>query len=394
MKTMLSFADLNVENKRVLIREDFNVPMENGQILNDTRIVAALPTFRLALQQKAQVIVMAHLGRPTEGQWNAELSLQPVSDRLSQLLNYPVRFEKNWLDTPLNPSTQEIVFCENTRFLIGEKQNAETLARKMAALCDCFVMDAFAVSHRAEASTVGVAQYAPVAVAGPLLLQELAALKAVLETAQHPVVAIVGGAKVSTKLSVLKSLLTKVDVLIVGGGIANTFLAAKGYAVGSSLVEKDFIEDANMLMAEALAQGKTIWLPQDVRVATTFEATATARISTVESIANNEMILDIGPQSEQNLVKYIQTAGTILWNGPLGVFEFPAFAEGTRALAAAVAASSAYSVAGGGDTLYAIEQFGITEQISYLSTGGGAFLAFIEGKTLPGVKILQDRAKN
>ena len=390
---MLSFSDLNVENQRVLIREDFNVPREGGRILNEARILAALPTLRMALRKKAKIILISHLGRPTEGQWDASLSLEPVADRLSQLLNFPVRFVKEWLDKPLNPSVDEIVFCENTRFLEGEKRNAEGLAKRMAALCDCFVMDAFAVAHRAEASTVGVAQYAPVAVAGPLLVQELEALGAVVEQAKHPVVAIVGGSKVSTKLDVLKALLTKVDVLVLGGGIANTFLAAKGYPIGRSLVEMDFLEEAKTLMAEATAQHKMIWLPQDVRVSTTFDASAQARVSSLDAVTKEEMILDIGPNSEKDLAKCIRTAGTILWNGPVGVFEFPAFAEGTRALAEAVAASEAYSVAGGGDTLHAIEQFGIEEGLSYISTGGGAFLEFIEGKTLPGVKVLQDRAE-
>lgn len=389
---MLSFSELNVENQRVLIREDFNVPMQDGKIVNEARILASLPTLRMALRKKAKIIVMSHLGRPTEGQWDASFSLEPVAIRLSELLNFPVRFEKNWLDQPLNPTVDEIVFCENTRFLDGEKRNAPGLSKRIAALCDCFVMDAFAVAHRAEASTVGVAEYAPVAAAGPLLIQELEAIAAVLEQPKHPVMAIVGGSKVSTKLGVLKALLAKVDVLIVGGGIANTFLAAQGVPIGRSLVELDFLEEAQQLLVEAQAQHKIIWVPQDVRVSTAFEADAAARVSDLKSVLATEMILDIGPKSEMDLAKLILTAGTILWNGPMGVFEFPAFASGTQALSEAIAASAAYSVAGGGDTIHAIEQFSIEEKVSYISTGGGAFLELVEGKVLPGVQVLQERA--
>ena len=387
--TICAFSDSVVADRRVLIREDFNVPLNaDGTIAHEARIVAALPTMRMALEKNAHVMVMSHLGRPEEGHWQAEFSLAPVAKRLEALLKVPVIFEKEWLGKELNWPKGSILFCENTRFCVGEKKNDPHLARAMAALCDVFVMDAFAVAHRAEASTVGVATFSKEVYAGPLLAKELSALSRVLEKPKAPVVAIVGGSKVSTKLGVLKALLEKVDVLILGGGIANTFLLAEGHAIGASLAEADFVTEAQQLLRAAKEAGKRIWLPMDVRVATTFDASAMARVAGLNDIASQEMILDIGPQSEHQLLQVIQQAQTILWNGPLGVFEFPAFASGTRALAEAIGESNAYTVAGGGDTLSAIDMFGITEKISYISTGGGAFLELVEGKLLPGIKEL------
>jgi phosphoglycerate kinase len=392
---MLQFSQLSVENQRVVIREDFNVPMQDGHITHDARLVAAIPTIQMALQKKARIILLSHLGRPEEGRYQVEFSLKPVAQRLAELLKHPVRFEPS-LQFEVAP--QEIVLCENTRFLEGEKKNDPILAKKWAALGDVFVMDAFAVAHRAEASTVGIAQYAKIACAGPLLMKELHALEAVLKNPKHPVVAIVGGSKVSTKIELLESLLDKVDVLILGGGIANTFLAAKGCMMGTSLLEKDWIEKAKELLVKSVEQQKTIWLPTDARVTTKFSPEASAQIFSLQPdrpvMSSTDMMLDIGPESEKSLQAIIATAGTVLWNGPLGVFEFPAFAHGTQVLAEAIAASSAYSLAGGGDTLSAISQFGVTERISYVSTGGGALLEFLEGKVLPGIQVLEERENN
>jgi len=381
-------TDLNLQNKRVLIREDFNVPLQNGKITSDARIRAALPTIKYALNAGASVILLSHLGRPTEGTPCAEYSLAPVAGCLAELLNKPVQFVADW-SQGISLAPGEVALCENVRFLPGEKSNDPTLAKKLAALGDVFVMDAFATAHRAEASTVGVAQYAPEACAGLLLSAELTALEQALQNPTRPMIAIIGGSKVSTKLTVLTTLLNKVNQLIVGGGIANTFLAAKGYAVGKSLYEPDLVTQAQQLLMVAQQNNTEILLPLDVVVATEFSATAKATIKKVSDVTENEMILDIGPQTAQLYAAALQKAGTILWNGPVGVFEFASFAAGTKALALAIAESPAFSIAGGGDTLAAIEQFAIADKISYISTGGGAFLEFVEGKELPAVKVLQ-----
>jgi phosphoglycerate kinase len=388
----LRMQDLDLKHKRVLIREDFNVPIENGIIQNDARIRAALNTIQQAIEAKAALILISHLGRPTEGVRSKEFSLKPVAHHLSQLLGQPVRFVEQWLEG-VDVAPGEVVLCENVRFNPGEENNDPVLAKKMAALCDIFIMDAFGTAHRAQASTVGVAQFAPIAAAGPLLCSELEALSKVLIAPKRPVVAIVGGSKVSTKLAILESLTKVVDVLIVGGGIANTFIAASGYAVGSSLVETSFIPIAQKLMQ----QKHVDWvIPSDVVVATEISNTAHTHIVEVNQniIAPDEKILDVGPQTIQRYQACLAKAGTVLWNGPVGVFEYLPFEAGTIALAKAIAASSAYSVAGGGDTLAAIDKYKVTDNISYISTGGGAFLEALEGKTLPAVKILEERNKN
>jgi phosphoglycerate kinase len=388
---ILKISDVNLQNKRVLIREDFNVPLEDGVITSDARLRAALPTIEYALKQDARVILISHLGRPIEGHYQAEFSLKPVAERLSQLLSRPVRFANDWINGVL-VEKGEVVLCENVRMQIGEKKNDVALAKKLATLSDVFVMDAFATAHRAEASTVGVAQYAPIACAGFLLSAELTALKKALENPVCPLVAIVGGSKVSTKLAVLDHLLNKVNQLIVGGGIANTFLAAKGYPVGQSLYEADFIEEAKRLLNSAKERHVEILLPIDVAVTEIFSAEAEATIKSVQEVMPCDRILDIGPKTAHVYTAVLQAAGTVLWNGPVGVFEFPAFAAGTKATALAIAESPAFSIAGGGDTIAAIEKYGITDKIDYISTGGGAFLEFVEGKKLPAVTILQERA--
>ncbi len=389
--TIQYMQDLDLQDKRVLIREDLNVPLdENLHITSDARIRAALPTLELALKKGAAVLVMSHLGRPTEGTYEEQFSLAPVAKRLGELLNQPVRLEKNYLQgVAIKPG--EVVLCENVRFNVGEKKDSDELAKQMAALCDVFVMDAFATAHRAEASTHGIAKFAKVACAGPLLQAELEALGKALENPKRPVLAIVGGSKVSTKLTVLETLLTKVEQLIVGGGIANTFLAAQGYAVGKSLYEPDLIEAARKLFSKAEEQGSRIPLPVDVVVAKEFSATATATIKNVTDISVDDMILDIGPVTAKNYAQIIAQAGTVVWNGPVGVFEFDAFAKGTQIVAQAIAESSAFSIAGGGDTLAAIDKYNIADKLSYISTGGGAFLEFLEGKTLPAVEVLSRR---
>jgi phosphoglycerate kinase len=374
--------DIPLHQKRVMIREDFNVPVENGVVTSDIRIQAALPTIQLALKQQAAVILLSHLGRPTEGQYEAQYSLAPVAQRLSELLGQPVRLEKTWLDG-INIQPGEVVLCENVRFNPGENADDATLAKKMAALCDVFVMDAFATAHRAQASTHGVAKFAPIACAGPLLAAEIAALQKVMAHPARPLLAIVGGSKVSTKLDVLNSLKNIADKIIVGGGIANTFLAAAGFPVGKSLYEADLVDTAKTLLTTT-----DIPLPIDVVTAKTFAADAKAEIKAVNAVADDDMILDIGPQTSRLYADIIANSKTILWNGPVGVFEFPAFAAGTQAVAQAIAESDAFSVAGGGDTLAAIEKFNLESKISYISTGGGAFLEYVEGKTLPAVKAL------
>jgi phosphoglycerate kinase len=388
---VLEMAKLDLAGKRVLIREDLNVPVKDGEVTSDARIRAALPTIRMALEKGARVMLLSHLGRPEEGKFDPAQSLQPVATRLSELLGQKVPLVKDWLDgVAVEPGA--VVLCENVRFNKGEKKDDEQLARRMAALCDVFVMDAFGTAHRAEASTHGVARFAAVACAGPLLVGELAALELALEKPKRPLVAIVAGSKVSTKLTILEALLEKVDRLIVGGGIANTFLAATGVNVGKSLCEKDMLDTCRTLLARARERGAEIPLPTDVVVATEFAATAHADVRPVNEVAAGELILDIGPDTAERLADVIASAGTVIWNGPVGVFEFDQFGEGTRVIANAIASSKAFSLAGGGDTLAAIEKYGVEEGISYISTGGGAFLEFVEGKRLPAVAALEERA--
>ena len=389
--TVLRMTDLDLRDKRVLIREDLNVPVEDGVISSDARIRAAVPSLRAAVSAGARVIVMSHLGRPKEGEFSAEDSLAPVAVRLGELLGRSVRLQRDWLDG-VECAPGEVVLCENVRFNKGEKKDDEVLARRMAALCDVFVMDAFGTAHRAEASTHGVARFAPIACAGPLLVGELDALSRALARPARPLVAIVAGSKVSTKLTVLESLLGKVDKLIVGGGIANTFLAANGIAVGKSLHEPDMLDTARALLEQAVARGAEIPLPTDVVVAEEFSPTAVATVRPVGEVRPHELILDIGPQTAARFAGLLAGAGTILWNGPVGVFEFDQFGGGTETLAKAIAASPAFSLAGGGDTLAAIEKYGVAGGISYISTGGGAYLEFVEGKTLPAVAMLESRA--
>jgi phosphoglycerate kinase len=388
---IIKMTGLDLKDKRVLIREDLNVPITDGEVGSDARIRASLPTIQAALDAKARVMLMSHLGRPEEGKFAQEFSLAPVARRLTQLLGLPTPLKRDWLDG-IGVAPGEVVLLENVRFNKGEKKNDEQLSRKMAALCDVYVMDAFGTAHRAEASTHGVAKYAPVACAGPLLVSELTALETALENPARPLLAIVGGSKVSTKLTVLESLLSKVDQLIVGGGIANTFLAAQGYNVGKSLHEPEMLDICRRLMEQSKSRGIVIPMPTDVVVATEFSAVAEADVKRVGAVASNEMILDIGPDSAEQLSKLIAEAGTVLWNGPVGVFEFDQFGEGTRTLANAIARSKAFSLAGGGDTLAAIEKYGVEDSISYISTGGGAFLEFVEGKKLPAVDVLERRA--
>ncbi|GGG03371.1 MULTISPECIES: phosphoglycerate kinase [Cysteiniphilum] len=388
----LSITDVPLKGKKVLMRVDFNVPVKDGKVTSFVRIDAALPTIKYALNQGASVILMSHLGRPEEGEYNEEYSLKPVAECLTQKLGQSVNLIKDYL-SGVNVNAGDVVICENVRFNKGEKKSDDALSRKLASLCDVFVMDAFATAHRAQASTYGVAKYAPVACAGLLLTEELNALKAVLKNPQKPLAAIVGGSKVSTKLTVLENLIDQVDQLIVGGGIANTFLVAAGFNVGKSLIEADLVDTARALIDKARAKGADIPLPIDVRVAKSFSEEAKAEIKTIESIEPDDMILDIGPLTEVKLAATIAKAKTILWNGPVGVFEFPEFEAGTKAIAKAIADSDAFSVAGGGDTIAAIEKFNIKDKVSYISTAGGAFLEFIEGKTLPGVEVLCERAQ-
>jgi len=386
--TVKLMADLDLRGKRVLIREDLNVPVKDGRVTSDARLLAALPTIRLALDGGARLLVMSHLGRPKAGaseEENAPFSLAPVAARLSELLGRPVPLVRDWLDG-VEIAPGEMALAENVRFVKGEKQDDEALSRRMAALCDVYVMDAFATAHRAEASTHGVARFAPLACAGPLLAAELDALGKALAKPARPLVAIVGGSKVSTKLTVLDTLCAKVDRLIVGGGIANTFLAAAGLPIGKSLAEADLVDEARRLM------GKTdIPLPEDVVVATALGEDAVATVKDVNAVGAEDMILDIGPRTAARFAKLLSEAGTILWNGPVGVFEIEQFAAGTRVIAQAVADSAAFSLAGGGDTLAALEKFGVGDRVSYVSTGGGAFLEYVEGKELPAVAMLESR---
>ncbi|UCG73147.1 MAG: phosphoglycerate kinase [Chromatiales bacterium] len=388
--TLLRMQDLELAGKRVLIREDLNVPLKDGQVASDTRIRAALPTIRAARDAGAAVLVMSHLGRPKEGDYDPALSLEPVAGHISELLGSPVWLAKDWLDG-VDVVPGEVVLCENVRFNVGEKSDDETLARRMAALCDIYVMDAFGTAHRAQASTHGVGLHAPVACAGPLLVGELEALGRALKDPARPVVAIVGGSKVSTKLTVLKTLAERVDQLIVGGGIANTFIAAAGHDIGQSLCEPDLVPEAQALMAEAPGRAR-IPVPEDVVVAPEVSPSAPATQRNVAEVRGDELILDIGPRTADQYAALVAQAGTIVWNGPVGVFEIDQFGDGTRRLAQAVADSDAFSIAGGGDTLAALEKYGLTERVSYISTGGGAFLEFLEGKTLPAVAMLESRA--
>ncbi len=386
--SVIKMSELELSGKRVLIREDLNVPLADGEISSDVRIRAALPTIRAALEANAAIMLMSHLGRPTEGEADAAFSLQPIAAHLSHLLGMDVQLQTDWIDgVDLEPG--QVVLLENVRFLEGEKACDEDLSRRMASLCDVFVMDAFATAHRAQASTYGVARYAPIACAGPLLAAELDALSKALDQPARPMVAIVGGSKVSTKLTVLDSLADIVDQLIVGGGIANTFIAAAGHDVGWSLFEADMVDTARQLAADDRV---AIPVPVDVVTAKEFSAEATPEIKSVDQVAPDDFILDIGPETAQLFAEILGTAGTIIWNGPVGVFEFDKFGEGTKALAEAIADSPAFSVAGGGDTLAAIGKYGVAENISYISTGGGAFLEFVEGKKLPAVAILEERA--
>jgi phosphoglycerate kinase len=384
-------SDLDLRGKRVLIREDLNVPVQAGKVSSDARIRASLPTIQAAKDAGARVLVMSHLGRPEEGVYDEEFSLAPVARRMGELLGFKVRFEKDWLDG-VECADGEVVLLENVRFNKGEKRDSDDLARRMAALCDVYVMDAFGTAHRAEASTHGVARHAKVACAGPLLMNELIALETALEKPKRPLIAIVAGSKVSSKLTVLESLLGKVDRLIVGGGIANTFLAAQGFNIGKSLAETEMIDIAKGLLKLARERSADIPLPTDVVVAGEFAATAEADVKPVDAVAADEMILDIGPDTAERFAQLLNDAGTIVWNGPVGVFEFDQFGEGTRVIAQAIARSPAFSIAGGGDTLAAIEKYRVESDISYISTGGGAFLEFLEGKKLPAVAILEERA--
>lgn len=389
--TIIRMTDLDLSGKRVLIREDLNVPIDNGQITSEQRITAALPTLKMALERGAAVMVISHLGRPEEGVWSEEHSLQPVAKRLSELLHVPVPLVRDW-SNGVQVEPGQIVLLENCRMNVGESKDDEALARKYAALCDVFVMDAFGTAHRAQASTHGVIKFAPIAAGGPLLMAELDALHKALAAPARPLLAIVAGSKVSTKLGVLSSLVSKVDQLIVGGGIANTFLAAAGYNVGKSLCETDLLDTARRIVADAKARGAEIPLPTDVVVAKQFLPEAPAAVKKVDAVDADDLILDIGPDTAAAYAARIAKAGTVVWNGPVGVFEFEAFSKGTEAVARAIAASSAFSIAGGGDTLAAVDKYRIADRISYISTGGGAFLEFLEGKTLPAVAALEARA--
>lgn len=389
---VLRMADVDLAGKRVLIREDLNVPVKDGRVSSDTRIRACLETIRAATARGARVMLMSHLGRPTEGEPERKYSLAPVADHLAGLLGSPVRLAEGWLDG-VDVAPGEVVLCENVRFNVGESSDDESLAQRMARLCDVFVMDAFGTAHRAQASTHGVARFAPIACAGPLLTAELDALERALANPARPMLAVVGGSKVSSKLTVLESLSGVVDQLIVGGGIANTFIAAAGLPIGKSLCEPDLLDEARRLTAQARERGGEIPIPEDVVVAPAFTEDAPATVRAVADVQPDDLILDIGPRTAALYAGIIGAARTVLWNGPVGVFEFPQFAAGTRTVAEAIAASEAFSLAGGGDTLAAIEQFGIADRVSYISTGGGAFLEFVEGKTLPAVAILEQRAR-
>ncbi len=390
--SILRMTHLELAGKRVLIREDLNVPVHEGRVTSDQRIVAALPTLKLALGQGAAVMVMSHLGRPTEGHWTAHDSLAPVAARLSDLLGRPVPLVRDWLDG-VDVQPGEIVLLENCRMNVGEAKDDSALAQRYARLCEIFVMDAFGTAHRAQASTHGVIHRAHIACGGPLLMAELDALGKALEHPKRPLLAIVAGSKVSTKLTLLQNLVGKVDQLIVGGGIANTFIAAAGLPIGKSLVERDLVGVAKQIIIDAKARGAEVPIPMDVVVAPEFKADAPATVKKVEDVAAADMILDIGPRTAEQYTALIAKAGTVVWNGPVGVFEFDAFGKGTETVARAIAASPAFSIAGGGDTLAAVEKYKVENEISYISTGGGAFLEFLEGKELPAVTALLARGR-
>jgi len=388
--SIVRMTDLDLAGKRVLIRQDLNVPIEEGRITSEQRITASVPTLKLALEKGAAVLVTSHLGRPKEGVWSEADSLAPVAQRLSELLGQEVKLVKDWVDG-VDVAPGQIVLLENCRMNVGEGKDDEALSKKYAALCDVFVMDAFGTAHRAQASTHGVIRQAKVAAGGPLLMAELDALAKALQQPARPLLAIVAGSKVSTKLELLSNLVSKVDQLIVGGGIANTFIAALGHKVGKSLYEADLIDTAKQIMADAKARGADIPVPVDVVVAPAFAADAPATVKAVDAVGDDDLILDIGPQTAARYALLIADAGTVVWNGPVGVFEFDAFGGGTETLARAIANSKAFSIAGGGDTLAAVDMYNIAEQVSYISTGGGAFLEFLEGKTLPAVAALEAR---
>ncbi len=390
--SVIKMTDLNLKGKRVLIRSDLNVPVKDGKVTSDARITASMATINFALKAGARVMVTSHLGRPEEGVYSEENSLKPVADVIAAKLGKPVRLIKDWVDGGFEVAEGELVLLENCRFNKGEKKSTEETSKKYAALCDVFVMDAFGTAHRAEASTHGVAKYAPIACAGILLTEELEALTKALLNPARPMVAIVGGSKVSTKLTVLESLSEKCEQLVVGGGIANTFLKAAGHNVGKSLCENDLVPTAQALMKKMTARGATIPIAKDVVVGKKFDANEPAILKDAGAVADDDMIFDIGPKSAQEIVDIIMKAGTVVWNGPVGVFEFDQFGEGTKAIAMAIANTKAFTLAGGGDTIAAIQKYDIFDKISYISTAGGAFLEFLEGKTLPAVEILEQRA--
>jgi phosphoglycerate kinase len=391
--SVIKMTDLDLAGKRVLIRQDLNVPLKDGKVSSDKRIRASLPTIEHAMNAGAKVMIMSHLGRPTEGEPADEFSLQPVADHMSGLLGKDVKLVKDYLGQTIDMNDGDVVLLENVRFNAGEKKDDETLSKQYAALCDVYVMDAFGTAHRAQASTHGAGKFAPVACAGPLLAGELDALGKALDNPARPMVAIVGGSKVSTKLTVLESLSKVVDELIVGGGIANTFIAAAGHNVGKSLYEEDLIDTCKKLSADAQARGGDIPVPTDVVCGKEFSESAAAELKNVADVADDDMIFDIGPDSAAELAEILKKAGTIVWNGPVGVFEFDQFGEGTKAISLAIAESDAFSIAGGGDTLAAVDKYNIADKVSYISTGGGAFLEFLEGKKLPAVVMLEERAK-
>lgn len=388
---MKLLTELPLSGQRVLIRQDLNVPLDGGEITSDKRIRASLPTLQYAVEAGARVMIMSHLGRPKEGKPDKAASLQPVATRLSELLGQPVRLVSDYLENPVTLEDGEVVLLENVRFNVGEKDDAEDLSQQYASLCDVYAMDAFGTAHREQASTHGVGLHAPIACAGPLLAKELDALGSALENPKRPLVAIVGGSKVSTKLTVLETLSNKVDQLIVGGGIANTFIAASGHSVGDSLYEPDLIDNAVTLMNSAKERDAAIPVPVDVVCAEQLKPDAQTHIRDASDIKKDDMVLDIGPKTSEQYAEIIKSAGTIVWNGPVGVFEIDVFGEGTKSLSLAIAESSAFSIAGGGDTLAAVEKYGIEDKVSYISTGGGAFLEFLEGKTLPAVAMLNSR---
>ena len=392
--SVIKMTDLDLSGKRVLIREDLNVPVKDGKVTSDKRIRASMPTIKHCIDAGAKVMLMSHLGRPTEGEPAEEFSLKPVAEYLTESLGQEVALVKDYLEKAPELENGQVVLLENVRFNKGEKANDEELSKKYASLCDIYVMDAFGTAHRAQASTHGAGKFAPVACAGPLLAGELEALGKALDNPERPMAAIVGGSKVSTKLTVLESLSKVVDQLIPGGGIANTFIAAAGYNVGKSLYEEDLVDEAKRLMEAAKAKGGEIPVPSDVVVGKEFSETAEATVKKVEDVADDDMIFDIGPETAARFGEMMKAAGTIVWNGPVGVFEFDQFGEGTKTLGLAIAESSAFSIAGGGDTLAAVDKYGIADKISYISTGGGAFLEFLEGKKLPAVAMLEERAQS